>query len=57
MRFHLSISSKDNVRIIQDLGIEIMGFFVIGWDEDSPETYRRTLEFCDEMNIIPFILT
>ena len=34
-----------------------MGFFVIGWDEDSPETYRRTLDFCDEMNIIPFILT
>jgi len=34
-----------------------MGFFVIGWDEDSSETYRRTLEFCDEMNIIPFILT
>jgi len=48
---------KDNVKIIQDLGIEIMGFFVIGWDEDSPETYRRTLDFCDEMNIIPFILT
>ena len=48
---------KDNVRIIQDLGIEILGFFVIGWDEDSPETYRRTLDFCDEMNIIPFILT
>ena len=57
MRFHLSICSKDNVRIIQDLGIEIMGFFVIGWDEDTPETYRRTLDFCDEMNIIPFILT
>ena len=48
---------KDNVKIIQDLGIEILGFFVIGWDEDSPETYRRTLDFCDEMNIIPFILT
>ena len=48
---------KENVKIIQDLGIEILGFFVIGWDEDSPETYRRTLDFCDEMNIIPFILT
>ena len=57
MKFHSSICFKDNVRIIQDLGIEIMGFFVIGWDEDSPETYRRTLDFCDEMNIIPFILT
>jgi radical SAM superfamily enzyme YgiQ (UPF0313 family) len=48
---------KENIRIIQSLGIGIMGFFVIGWDEDTPETYWRTLEFCDEMKIIPFILT
>jgi len=48
---------KENIRIIQELGIEIMGFFVIGWDEDAPETYWRTLEFCDEMKIIPFIFT
>ena len=39
------------------MGIEILGFFVIGWDEDTPETYRRTLDFCDEMSITPFILT
>lgn len=48
---------KENIRIIQELGIEIMGFFIIGWDEDTPETYWRTLEFCDEMKIIPLILT
>jgi radical SAM superfamily enzyme YgiQ (UPF0313 family) len=48
---------RENIRIIQQLGIEIMGFFVIGWDEDTPETYRRTLDFCDEMKIIPFIVT
>ena len=48
---------KENIRIIQDLGIEIMGFFIIGWDEDTPETYKRTLDFCDEMKVIPFILT
>jgi len=48
---------KENIQIIQDLGIEIMGFFVIGWDEDTPDTYRRTLDFCDEMKLIPFILT
>ena len=51
------IELKENVRIIQDLGIEILGFFVIGWDEDTPQSYRRTLDFCDEMSIIPFILT
>ncbi|MEW6261508.1 MAG: radical SAM protein [Thermodesulfobacteriota bacterium] len=48
---------KDNIRLIQSLGIEILGFFVLGWDEDTPESYRRTLEFCDEMRIIPFLLT
>ena len=48
---------RENIRIIQALGIEIMGFFVIGWDEDTPETYRRTLDFCNEMQIVPFILT
>ena len=48
---------KENVRIFQDLGIEIMGFFVIGWDEDTLGTYRQTLDFCNEMKIIPIILT
>jgi len=48
---------KTNIRAIQSLGIEIMGFFIIGWDEDTPETYRRTLDFCDECSLIPFIFT
>ncbi len=48
---------KENIRTIQDLGIVIMGFFIIGWDEDTGETYYRTLDFCDECNIIPFIFT
>jgi radical SAM superfamily enzyme YgiQ (UPF0313 family) len=48
---------KENVRTIQGLGIEVRGFFVVGWDEDTAETYRRTLEFCDECGITPFIFT
>ena len=48
---------KENIRIIQDLGIEIIGFFIVGWDEDTIDIYQRTLEFCDEMKVIPFILT
>jgi radical SAM superfamily enzyme YgiQ (UPF0313 family) len=48
---------KENIRIFQDLGIEIMGFFVIGWDADTPDTYRQTLDFCNQMKIIPIILT
>jgi radical SAM superfamily enzyme YgiQ (UPF0313 family) len=49
--------TKENIRTIQSFGIEVMGFFIIGWDEDTIETYRRTLDFCDECNIIPFIFT
>jgi radical SAM superfamily enzyme YgiQ (UPF0313 family) len=48
---------KENIRAIQDLGIAIMGFFIIGWDEDAVETYYRTLDFCDECSLIPFIFT
>jgi radical SAM superfamily enzyme YgiQ (UPF0313 family) len=48
---------KENIRTLQGLGIEIMGFFVIGWDEDTLDTYQRTLDFCDETKIIPMILT
>ena len=48
---------KENIRTIQSFGIEIMGFFVIGWDTDTRETYVRTLEFCDETDVVPFIFT
>jgi radical SAM superfamily enzyme YgiQ (UPF0313 family) len=48
---------KDNIHAIQSLGIEVRGFFVIGWDNDTAETYRRTLDFCDECGITPFIFT
>lgn len=48
---------KENVRTIQSMGIEVRGFFVIGWDDDTAETYHRTLEFCDECGITPFIFT
>jgi radical SAM superfamily enzyme YgiQ (UPF0313 family) len=48
---------KESVRTIQSLGIEVRGFFVIGWDDDTAETYRRTLEFCDQCGITPFIFT
>ncbi|HEY7392690.1 MAG TPA: radical SAM protein, partial [Bryobacteraceae bacterium] len=48
---------KQNIRAIQRLGIEVRGFFVIGWDGDTAETYRRTLDFCGECDVTPFIFT
>jgi radical SAM superfamily enzyme YgiQ (UPF0313 family) len=48
---------EESIKIMQGLGIQIMGFFVIGWDEDTPDTFRRTLDFCDKFNIMPFLYT
>jgi radical SAM superfamily enzyme YgiQ (UPF0313 family) len=48
---------KSNIKTMQSLGIQVMGFFVIGWDDDTQDTFRRTLDFCDESKIIPFIFT
>jgi len=42
---------------MHDLGIEIMGFFIIGWDDDTVDTYHRTLDFCDQTGVIPLIFS
>jgi len=44
---------KESIAFMQDLGIIISGWFAIGYEEDSIETYYRTLEFCKETNILP----
>ncbi len=43
------------IRTLQDEGIIVTGQFVLGFDNDTPETFERTLEFCDEMDIMPMI--
>ena len=46
---------KEHIRFIQDQGIIISGWFVIGYDDDTVDTYYKTLQFCNEMQIIPAI--
>jgi radical SAM superfamily enzyme YgiQ (UPF0313 family) len=46
---------KKNIRFIQDTGIIVSGWFVIGYDDDDLDTYYRTLDFCIETNILPVI--
>ncbi len=46
---------KDNIRFIQDLGIIVSGWFVLGYEDDTIDTYYRTCEFCEEMNILPAV--
>jgi radical SAM superfamily enzyme YgiQ (UPF0313 family) len=44
---------KENIRFIQQQGILISAWFAIGYEDDSLETYKTTLQFCHEMNLIP----
>lgn len=46
---------KENVRFIQDLGIIISGWFVVGYEDDTIDTYYKTFDFCKELNILPAI--
>jgi radical SAM superfamily enzyme YgiQ (UPF0313 family) len=46
---------KNAVKVIQDYGIEVQGFFIIGFDADTPDTILRTLDFCQQTGIIPMI--
>ena len=46
---------KENIEFIQNLGIIVTGWFTIGYEEDSIDTFYKTLKFCMENNIIPVI--
>ncbi len=46
---------REHIRFIQDQGIIISGWFVVGYDTDTVDTFRRTYEFCREMNLLPAI--
>ncbi len=46
---------KKNIRFIQEQGIVISGWFTIGYDQDTLQTFYDTLKFCDENHLIPII--
>ncbi|MEZ5195761.1 MAG: radical SAM protein [Bacteroidales bacterium] len=44
---------KNNIRFIQQQGILISGWFTIGYEDDTVDSYYQTWEFCKEMNVMP----
>jgi radical SAM superfamily enzyme YgiQ (UPF0313 family) len=46
---------REHIRFIQDQGIIVSGWFVVGYDTDTVDTFRQTYDFCREMNLLPAI--
>lgn len=44
---------KSAIKKIQSYGILVIGFFVLGFDTDTVDTFDKTLAFCDETGVIP----
>ncbi len=44
---------KEHIAFIQKQGIIISGWFAIGYETDTLQTYYDTLKFCEETNILP----
>jgi radical SAM superfamily enzyme YgiQ (UPF0313 family) len=48
--------TREQIRIVQDHGVFVVGWFVVGWDGDDRETYEKSVEFCDSTGIAPVIV-
>jgi radical SAM superfamily enzyme YgiQ (UPF0313 family) len=47
---------EENLRFIREQGIFVSGWFVVGYDTDTLDTYEQTLAFCNRNNILPVIM-
>jgi radical SAM superfamily enzyme YgiQ (UPF0313 family) len=41
-----------NVKVIQHSGLQVMGGFIVGFDSDSPSTFRRQIDFIQKSGIV-----
>ncbi len=42
----------DSVKIIQNAGIEVMGGFIVGFDNDTPDIFERQFEFIQKAGVV-----
>jgi radical SAM superfamily enzyme YgiQ (UPF0313 family) len=48
---NLGISPVEAVKIFHDHGIGILASFILGYDHDEPDTFKRILDFCHQAKI------
>ncbi len=46
---------RKRIRFIQEQGIFVSGWFVVGYETDSADTFDACLSFCEECDIFPVI--
>jgi len=46
---------RENIRFIQEQGIVVSGWFVVGYEQDTVETFGAIGRFCREMNVLPVV--
>jgi len=44
------------ISILREQGLFILGWFVMGWEGDTKETYKRTLAFCERAGVAPIMV-
>ena len=43
---------RENIKMIKDAGIDMAGFFILGFPDETEETIRRTIGFSTELGLI-----
>ena len=46
---------KEDVAFLQDLGIAVSGWFAIGYEDDTIDTFYETFKFCMDNKIVPIM--
>ncbi|MCU0662913.1 MAG: radical SAM protein [Myxococcota bacterium] len=50
-----AVEMKERLRFLQELGVIVSGWFVVGYEGDGPETVDSILEFCLDVGIMPVV--
>ncbi len=46
---------KEQIIFLQDFGLIVSGWFAIGYEDDTLDTFYSTLEFCRDVGILPVL--
>lgn len=48
---------RERIRILQDHGITVNGCFILGFDQDGPDAFRRTRDYIDSLDLAEVQIT